>query len=92
MFGMLSSLFFYNENANYNDFVPIEHKKDLVKNKIEVVELLNKFFVNAIESISSTAPTSIGRSSKPKNNSRNVKNIIYEYRNHTIISPINERC
>ena len=46
---MLSSLSFSNKNANSNDFVSIKHKKDLVKNEIEVVEVLNNFFVNAIE-------------------------------------------
>ena len=87
---MLSSLFFSNKNANSNDFVSIKHKKDLVKNEIEVVELLNNFFVNAIENKILIAPFSIGHSPKPKNNSRNVKKINYEYRNHTLISSIKE--
>ena len=83
MFGLLSSLFFSNDNANSNTFLTIKHKKDLVKNGIEAIELSNKCFVNAIVNTIGIAPTLIGHSSKTKNNSRNTKNIIYEYRNFT---------
>ena len=77
------AFFFSNDNANFNTFVTIKHKKDLVKNGIEAIELSNKCFVNAIDNTIGIAPFLIGHSSKTKNNSRNTKNIIYEYSNFT---------
>ena len=74
--------FFSNKNLDSDYDTSINDKDIIVDNEVKLVELLNSYFINAVENTTGKTPTSFGDSSNQQNDNDNATKIISEYKNH----------
>ena len=80
--------FLTNKGFFTSDDITIEDKGKIVTDKAELTEIFNTHYINIVEKSSGISPSVIGNPNNPLEDTKTVKTIIEEYKNHPSIISI----